>query len=602
MKKINLDIFQTFSSKLNSVYKKLVFMTLLCSILPLTIVSIISYVVSYTISKSHTIDSLKATNTQIALNIDNRLSQIEQLSSTISFYLYSLYNTPLMPLSSYLNEFSNSKKNLGAIKNAFNLFQIDVFLPQDHYIDTLGNRIDFFPLSSISEYNMTLDSLYEQGSSPIWCSNQNLQFPASFMSNPQNVYTCWYSYRNINQKTLHYAFACHIKQEEFSNILSNNQNFNTHSFVIDSNNTIVMNADETLISTDIEKYGNILWNAKQNAIIIDQSLFVVQPIAKRNLLLVTQIPVSYINQSSNIILAFLFFSIILIFCFSIFFNAFASKIFTHRLDTLTKVMKSRENISMLNSMINKPCNIQDEIDHLAVIYKQMITENDAYYKKLLEITLQTEKLKFQLLQSQINPHFLFNTLNAIVSCQLLGEFEIAQQTLQNLSQFYHHLLYNPDSLVTIKEELFITDLYLKLISVTKTNSITWDFSLDDGVDNFYICKFVFQPFVENSITHGIINSTQPLHICIDIHYEDDSIFVQITDNGIGMSSAQKDVLMEAFEQHIVDYKKNFGLENVNVRLTPYFAPPCSCIKLKYSNTHGTCFFFNLQQLIKEELQ
>lgn len=111
-------------------------------------------------------------------------------------------------------------------------------------------------------------------------------------------------------------------------------------------------------------------------------------------------------------------------------------------------------------------------------------------------------------------------------------------------------------------------VHLKLISVTKTNSITWDFSLDDGVDNFYICKFVFQPFVENSITHGIINSTQPLHICIDIHYEDDSIFVQITDNGIGMSSAQKDVLMEAFEQHIVDYKKNFGLENVNVRLTP----------------------------------
>ena len=110
-------------SVLNNVYKKLVFLTLLCSLLPLLLVSVISYRLSYRISKNHTIDSLKATNTQIALNIDNRLKQIEQLSGTITFYLYNLYNTPLRPLSSYLKVFSDSKNNLGTIKGTFHLFQ-----------------------------------------------------------------------------------------------------------------------------------------------------------------------------------------------------------------------------------------------------------------------------------------------------------------------------------------------------------------------------------------------------------------------------------------------------------------------------------------------
>lgn len=605
MKKKTHELFTLLNSKLNNVYRKLVFLTLLCSLVPLLLVSVISYSMSYRISKNHTIDSLKATNTQIALNISNRLDQVEQLSGTITFYLYNLYNTPLTPLSSYLKVFSDSKNHLGTIKGTFDLFQIDVFLPGSSYIDAAGNRVDFFPLTDLPDYNMTLEALYKQGSSPVWIPNKNLQFPASFSPGPQNVYSCWYAYRNIDRQTLHYAFVCHIRQEEFSSILSNDKNFESHSFVIDKSGTIVMNSDESKICTAFD-HSSTLWNAEDQAVVIDRTLFVTQPFSGRDLLLVTRIPMSYIRQSSNILLTFLILATLSITCFSILFNLYASKIFTRRLDILTKVMeslktdKNRESLALLNPMVEKPYHTRDEIDHLAVTYKQMVTENDAYFEKLLEMSLQTEKLNYRLLQSQINPHFLFNTLNTIVSCQTLGNIELASQTIVNLSRFYRHLLHDPDVLIPIKQELYITELYLKLVSVCKPNVITWDFSIDDGIDNFLTCKFIFQPFVENSITHGISDSRQALHIKIAIRYEEDSLFICISDNGSGILPEKCRELSETFRRHIADYSRHFGLGNVNVRLTPYFAPPCTHIHVESTAGSGTLFSFHLKQLYKEE--
>ena len=591
-------------SVLNNVYKKLVFLTLLCSLLPLLLVSVISYRLSYRISKNHTIDSLKATNTQIALNIDNRLKQVEPLSGTITFYLYNLYNTPLRPLSSYLKVFSDSKNNLGTIKGTFHLFQIDVFLPEDRYMDAGGNRVDFFPISGIRDYNMTPEALYRQGSSPVWIPNKNLQFPASFSPAPQNVYTCWYAYRDIDNETLHYAFACHIRQQEFSSILANGRNFDAQSFVIDQNGTIVMAADESKICTPFENAGS-LWESKDQSFEVDRNLFVVQPVSDRGLLLVTQIPMSYIRQSSNVLLTFLILAIVSIICFSIVLNVSASKIFTRRLDILTRVMeslkasKNRESLSLLIPMTGKPEAARDEIDQLACTYEQMVVENDAYFEKLLELSLQTEKLNFRLLQSQINPHFLFNTLNTIVSCQSLGDIELASQTIINLSQFYRHLLHDPDVLIPFRQELSITELYLKLVSVCKPNVITWDFSVDDGIENFLTCKFIFQPFVENSITHGIADSGQSLHIKIEIRYEEDSLLVRICDNGRGITPEKLRELSDTFGRHVADYSRHFGLGNVNVRLTPYFAPPCTCIQVE-SSGGGTVFSFYLKQIYKED--
>lgn len=592
--------------KLNNVYKKLVFVTLVCSLLPLLLVSIISYGMSYRIAKSRTIDSLKATNTQIALNIDNRLSQVESLSNSVSFYLYKLYNAPLAPLSSYLDAYSYSKNSLGTIKNTFDLFQISIFLPEDRFMDSHGNGIDFFPLEVLPDYNMTSEELFEAGSRSFWRVSRDLNFPAAFSPKPKNVISCWSAYRSISSNSLRFAFACHVKLSEFTDLLASNRINETSSFVIDKNNLIIMDADESKVASVFEMGGEELWTAENHAVVIDGMLFVTEPIAGRDLLLVTQIPMSYIWQSSNVVLTFLLLSIISIIGCTVLLTVIASKAFTRRLHVLSSVMRSvkasdnRESLSLLEPMTGKPQNGQDEIDHLAATYRQMILENDEYFDRILEMSLHTEKLKFQLLQSQINPHFLFNTLNTIISCQSLGKTELAKQTISNLSSFYRHILHDPDILITIREELSITELYLKLICVCKPNPITWEFEADEGTENFLICKFIFQPFVENAIIHGIADSSQSLHIRIGIYYEEDSLLIKISDNGAGISPEKLGELTETLENHIADYGRHFGIGNVNVRLTPYFSRDFSHILLESTPGMGTVFTICLKQMIEDE--
>lgn len=95
--------------------------------------------------------------------------------------------------------------------------------------------------------------------------------------------------------------------------------------------------------------------------------------------------------------------------------------------------------------------------------------------------------------------------------------------------------------------------------------------MEDGIDNFLICKFTLQPFLENSIMHGLSQKTPEVHISIDLSYGDDTVIIVITDNGIGMAKEQLLELQKTLDEKIVNYEKHFGIGNVNKRISnPYF--------------------------------
>ena len=598
------SVFSSVGVNLNSVYKKLICLTLVCSLLPLLAASGISYYMAYSLSKDRTIDSIQSSNKQIALNITNRMEQVESLANSISYQLYSLYETPLTPLSQYLTAFSNTKNNIASIQNTFRIFQITTFLPEECYINSGGNGIDFFPFQKLSDYRMTEEDLYDAGSSCFWKIEKDHQFPQAFSPKPKTVLTCWNAYRNIVTGSLNYAFACHIKVSEFQEMMNPSIGTDTSfSFLLDKDNTILLHPDSSQLGTVFSLPQNDLWDEQVHSFTYDSQLLVTHPLRNGSMLLITQVPLSYVRESGNFVLSFSLMTTFFIILCTVICSVWGSKTFTKRINTLSQVMKSaqgRTNLEMLKTlapMINRPSKTKDEIDNLAATYQQMITENEKYFERILEMSVQTEKLKYQLLQSQINPHFLFNTLNSIISCQALGKVQLAQQTMSNLSQFYRHLLHDPDTLITIGEELHITELYLNLISVCRPNHITWDFQLEDGIENFLICKFVFQPFIENSVVHGITDSSQPLHIEIKICYEEEALLIQIQDNGVGIPFDKQQEIRTTLKNHIANYEQHFGIGNVNVRLTPYFSPEYPYIILEEQPECGTLFTLHLQQLL-----
>jgi two-component system sensor histidine kinase YesM len=229
----------------------------------------------------------------------------------------------------------------------------------------------------------------------------------------------------------------------------------------------------------------------------------------------------------------------------------------------------------------------------------MLHTIDHNLANILKLSIQEEKLKYQLLQSQINPHFLYNILGTIQTCLTLGKTDTANQMIRALAKFYRMTLRKNNDLITIRDELEIANLYLELEQLCSSRSFTWNISCEDGIENFMICKFTLQPFLENCLLHGTEGSGQPIHINIHLSYGEDTILITIEDNGIGILPRQLTVLQTSLQEHVVDYQKNFGISNVNARIaSPLYGS--GKIDIQSIQKEGTTVKIEFHQIFNEE--
>lgn len=291
---------------------------------------------------------------------------------------------------------------------------------------------------------------------------------------------------------------------------------------------------------------------------------------------VTEIPDSYIMQNTHILIKSILLTILISLPLTILVVVLISKNLTRRIKTLSRAMETLQldasdtNMKALVPQDRAPETF-DEIDKLGITFEKMQHSLNDNLQSILELSLTEERLKYQLLQSQINPHFLYNILGSIQTCQSLGKLDIANQMLTNLTRFYRMTLRKSEDLISIRDELTIAQLYLEMEKLCHNDNLTWEINMEDGIDNFLICKFTLQPFLENSIMHGLSQKTPEVHISIDLSYGDDTVIIVITDNGIGMAKEQLLELQKTLDEKIVNYEKHFGIGNVNKRISnPYF--------------------------------
>lgn len=188
--------------------------------------------------------------------------------------------------------------------------------------------------------------------------------------------------------------------------------------------------------------------------------------------------------------------------------------------------------------------------------------------KNLEITNLLNQSELNFLQSQINPHFLFNTLNSITT---LAEIEEASQTRMMIESMSNILQYNLRKLndrVSLKEELEIIRNYLYIQRTRHGNRIDYKIDIDEGVLNFSIPSMIIQPFVENSIMHGLEPKEGKGLLELGMHDKGEIIEIVIKDNGVGMS---QEMLRQISNRSISqNSQKGIGVINVVRRLEIYY--------------------------------
>ena len=170
------------------------------------------------------------------------------------------------------------------------------------------------------------------------------------------------------------------------------------------------------------------------------------------------------------------------------------------------------------------------------------------------------RAELKALQAQINPHFLFNTLNTIgMFCRTSPAK--ARELIIEFADFFRKTLERETDMVTLEEELDYTSSYLALEKARFGDKLKIDIRIDQGLRSFILPSFIIQPLVENCVKHGI-SSDGSLHIVIEAKLADSQLTIDIEDNGIGITTTDmKDILRPGFGKGL-----GIGLYNVNERL------------------------------------
>ncbi len=182
-----------------------------------------------------------------------------------------------------------------------------------------------------------------------------------------------------------------------------------------------------------------------------------------------------------------------------------------------------------------------------------------------------EELKMTALQSQMNPHFLFNSLNSINNFVLKSDIEKASDYITKFSRLIRVILKSSSSLtVPFSEELGILSLYVKLEQMRINGGFEYIVNIDEGInlEEIQVPPLFLQPFIENSIWHGLTHVEGEKRILLTINEKEDSIVCEIVDNGIGINKAREK------EHKNINRRKFFGTQATENR-----------IKLLYKNSN-----------------
>lgn len=217
----------------------------------------------------------------------------------------------------------------------------------------------------------------------------------------------------------------------------------------------------------------------------------------------------------------------------------------------------------------------DEINELYSDLSLMVKSmqqliNEAYEAKIQSETFKLNQMEaeFKTLASQINPHFLYNTLETIRMKAYCNNDKETADLVKKLGKFMRRCLEVKDGMVTLESELEFTKSYLELQSARFGDRVSY--SIYCEVDtNYKILPLIIQPIVENAFVHGIESSKSNGHIDINVCYKSDTIVIDVIDNGQGIPDDKMSELRWKLTENDTSSGKSIGLTNVNKRIKMY---------------------------------
>jgi len=224
-------------------------------------------------------------------------------------------------------------------------------------------------------------------------------------------------------------------------------------------------------------------------------------------------------------------------------------------------VKEEENLDDINGLVNSFDNMLNRVEELVnIVVQEQKIEND---------------LRYEALRAQINPHFLFNTLSTIKWSARMSGADNVSKMISALGKLLEVSINKGEEEITLREEFELVNCYIYIQNVRYNDKFELLINVEDeDIYSYKVLKFILQPIVENSIIHGFEDKDENCILKINAVLKDDSIIINVIDNGIGIDESKIDHLLQTSEN--VKHKfSGIGLNNVNERL-----------KFKYGQNYG----------------
>lgn len=252
----------------------------------------------------------------------------------------------------------------------------------------------------------------------------------------------------------------------------------------------------------------------------------------------------------KVMITFLILSIVISYIFS--------KTITRNADVIVQGMKNFEEGHFEKKL--KPVNY-DEIGLLALQMNFMGMKIQGLMGLLEQKERQKMETEFQVLQAQINPHFLYNTLGSLKWVAYRQNNKELAASIDSLIQLLRFTIKNAGAMISLSEEIHYIENYVAIEKMKYGDMFSMKYQLDSDTQNLLIPGFVLQPFVENSILHGMDMAAEGGEICIRAKKKNEILELSVLDNGCGMTEEKKKELLMGEPE-----KKKRGLNSIGIRI------------------------------------
>lgn len=209
----------------------------------------------------------------------------------------------------------------------------------------------------------------------------------------------------------------------------------------------------------------------------------------------------------------------------------------------------------------------DEITHLTDVYNHMVEAMEGFIAKIKEEENVIARNELELLQAQISPHFLYNTLDAVSALALVKDYENCFRMTQALGNFYRNSLNSGRLLVSVEDEIECIKSYVTILNIRYDNRIVLNCEVEPEILQCQMLKLILQPIVENAVHHGIHGKQEKGEIRVSAFSNEDEIVFIVTDDGEGMTEEMAGRILKGSSSR---KKGGFGLSSLVQRIRLYY--------------------------------